>query len=290
MSKQPTVAITGANGFVGATLVNYFAGQGWQVVGLVRDPAKYTPTKNVRWAKYDLAKPLGRDLLKGVTYLVHTAYLKHDSQHTNAFEVNVKAAERLVKAAQANKLKKIVFMSSMSAHDQAISVYGKQKLAIEKLITNAGGVSLRAGLIIGNGGIVKQMSEFMKSKHMVPLVGGGTQPLQIISVHDLARVIEQALVRKVTGVFTVAHPTIYTYKTFYQNLAGHLQIKVVFVPVPFYLLLGMMRTIALLHLPLAVSEDSLWGLKALRSAETEADLAKLGVTLYDLPEALQKSA
>jgi len=289
MTKQPTVAITGANGFVGTILVNYFASKGWQVVGLVRDPAKFTPQPNVRYVKYDLAKPIARDAFKGVTYIVHTAYLKHDSQHTDAFDINLTAAKRLVKAAKDNKVKKIVFMSSMSAHDQAISVYGKQKLAIEKLITDAGGVSLRAGLIIGDGGIVKQMSEFMKSKHMVPLVGGGKQPLQIISVHDLARVIEQALVRKATGVFTVAHPTVYTYRSFYQNLANHLQIKVVFVPVPFYLLLGMMRTIALLRLPLAVSEDSLWGLKALCSTETEADLAKLGVTLYDLPQALQKS-
>jgi len=62
----------------------------------------------------------------------------------------------------------------MSAHDGAESVYGRQKLAIEQLFNTKKDISLRGGLIIGNGGIVKEMVMFMRSKHLVPLIGGAS--------------------------------------------------------------------------------------------------------------------
>jgi nucleoside-diphosphate-sugar epimerase len=32
MTKKPTIAITGANGFLGSALVDHFVKDGWQVV------------------------------------------------------------------------------------------------------------------------------------------------------------------------------------------------------------------------------------------------------------------
>ncbi|HEY8999560.1 MAG TPA: NAD-dependent epimerase/dehydratase family protein [Candidatus Saccharimonadales bacterium] len=287
MSKeQPTVAITGANGFVGGELVRYFTDKGWRVVALVRKPKDFKETKLISYRAYDLTKPVASDLLKGVDYLVHTAFIKYDRKHPEALKMNVKAAEDLLANAKKHNVKKSVFMSSMSAHDEAVSIYGKQKLAVEDVFAGPNGVSLRSGLILGNGGIVKQMAGFIKSKHVVPLVDGGKQPLQVIGVYDLARVIDAAFAPKINGTFTVAHPQVYSYRQFYQALGKRLDTKVFFVPVPFGLLLGAMRTVSALHLPLAVNEDNLWGLKKLRAAETEKDLKKLGVALDDLEKVL----
>lgn len=286
---SPTVIITGANGFVGSTLVDYFAGKGWKVVGLVRGAAGKKPRPNVRYEEYDLTKPVDDAIFAGATYLVHAAYIKYDGKHPHALEQNVQAASNLLLAAREHHLKKTVFMSSMSSHENAISIYGKQKLATEKLFHTKNDVILRCGLILGNGGLVKQMADFMASKHMVPLIGGGKQPLQIISVHDLARTIEQALTGKAHGIFTVAHPRVYTYKSFYRALADHLRIKVFFVPVPFSVLYGVMKMASVLPLPLSVSTDNLLGLKKLRSVDTSSDLKKIGVDLSDLAEALQMS-
>lgn len=286
--NQPTVIITGASGFVGSVLVRYFGQKGWQVIGLVRNPKRFTAKGSIRYVEYDLEKPFDDSFFKGATYLVHTAYIKYDRDHPDALKRNVEAAKRLLAAARKYKLAKTVFISSMSAHEEAVSVYGRQKLAIEQLFDTPSDVALRSGLIIGRGGIVQQMSQFMRSKHLVPLIGGGKQPLQIIAVGDLARVVEQALIHKeVSGVLTVANPRVYTYKSFYQTLARHLRTKVLFVPVPFYVLLGAMRTISLLPLPLSVNEDNLWGLKKLRSADTAKDLAVLGIEVDELEAALK---
>lgn len=288
-SKQPTLFITGAGGFVGQQLVDYFADKGWNVVGLVRDPKKYKKTpKNVRYEQFDLTKPFDNKLFKGVDYLVHTAYIKADRNNPDAFNANLEGTKAMLTAARRNGVRKSLFMSSMSAHNQAKSVYGRQKLAIEELFNAPNDVILRSGLIVGNGGIVRQMAGFLKTKRMVPLVDGGRQPLQIISVSNLVQVIEKVLESKLHGRFVVAHPKVYEYKELYKAMGDQLGVKLLFVPVPFIALLGVMRTIAFLRLPLAVNEDNLWGLKMLRSADNAADIKKIGVKLDTLQEALAR--
>lgn len=285
-NSPPIVIITGASGFVGTELIKHFNQRGWQVRALVRNARSYAPRDQVTYHEYDLNAPLDETAFRGADYLVHTAYMKYDRRHSDAFQVNLRAAKRLIKAADKHGLKKSVFMSSMSAHGGAESVYGKQKLAIEKVFTGPRAVSLRSGLIMGDGGIVKQMAGFMRSKHMVPLIGGGKQPLQVIGVYDLARVIEAALTTRVSGVLTVATPEVYSYKDFYRALAKRLGIKVLFVPVPFWALMTVLKTVAFLPLPLSVSTDNALGLKHLRSADTAPDLKRLNIELDNLEQIL----
>jgi len=283
-SAHPTIAITGANGFLGTALVDHFAKKGWQVKGLIMSPQPNT--KNVSYVTYELTKPLDPKLLKNVDYLVHTAYIKQDRQHPDAYELNVKAAKELVAAAKKQGLKKCLFMSSMSAHEGAISTYGKQKLEIEKIFSNPNCVSIRSGLIIGNGGLAKQTVDFMRSKHVVPLVDGGKQPLQIISIDDLVIVIDKLLKNKLSGILTVANPTVYSYKEFYQTISKKLNLKVIYVPIPFFLLINLIRLINLLPIPMVVNPDNALGLKALRSVDTRPDLKKIGIKLQSLNSSL----
>jgi nucleoside-diphosphate-sugar epimerase len=287
MASKPTVAITGASGFVGSALIEYFANKGWHVVGLVRRPSD-SSNKNITYRSYDITEPLGKNTLSGVDYVVHTAYIKYGRKHPDAMELNIAGAKNLLISCKKQGVKKSLFMSTMSAHDNATSVYGRQKLAIEKLFVDAGGVALRSGLILGDGGIVADMAQFMRSKHIVPVIGGGRQPLQTIAIYDLARVIEAALTKDATGLFTVATPQVYTYKAFYQALAHSLQIKVAFIPVPYYALLGAFNVAAALRLPLNLGADNLRGLKQLRSADTAESLKRLGVKIDDLETALRK--
>jgi nucleoside-diphosphate-sugar epimerase len=287
-SEIPTVFITGASGFVGSRLVKFFATRGWNVVGLVRDPGRCEARKNVRYIAYDLYGPLDETIFEGIDYLVHTAYVKFDHAHKDALEANVNGAERLLAAARKYHVKKSVFISSMSAHDDAISVYGRQKLAIEALLNAPNDVILRCGLIIGDGGIVRHMAGFLKSKRVVPLVDGGRQPLQIVGIHDLLEVIERVLERDLHGRFVVANPEVYAYKELYKSMGEQLGVKPLFVPVPFFVLLAAMRAIAFLRLPLAVNEDNLLGLKKLRAVDSAADIKELDLELDTLREALAR--
>lgn len=290
MAKRPTVVITGANGFLGSALVRHFANLGWKVTALVRNPSKQNRHPGVRYVAYDLTGKLDESVFKGADYVIHTAYIKADSRHLNAMEVNVDAAQQLLAASRKYKLKKNLFMSSMSAHEAAESVYGRQKLAIERIFNSNKDVNIRSGLIVGKGGIVSQMAAFMRSKRLVPLVGGGQQPLQITGVYDLVRVIERLLVTpRLHGTFTIATPQVYTYKEFYEAIASQLGIRIFFVPMPLSLLVAVLRLVGWLRLPLAISTDNVLGLKMLRSTDTSGDLKRIGITLDPLEIALKKS-
>jgi len=287
-SKQKTVIITGANGFLGTQLVQAFRQDRWQVIALVRNAEKYQAPGS-RYVEYDLSKPFHTKAFDGADYLVHTAYVKNDKKHPNAYKVNLEGAKRLLKASRQYGIEKNIFMSSMSAHSGAESVYGKQKLAIEKVFTGKDCAVIRSGLIMGNGGLVRQMTDFMKSKHVVPLIGGGKQPLQIIGVYDMVRVIKNILTMRKSGTFTVATPQVYTYKSFYQALIKRLGITVIFIPVPIELLMAMVKITTMLHLPISINEDNVLGLKRLRSAKTSDDLRALNIELDDLETVLLKS-
>lgn len=279
------IAITGAGGFLGRRLVDYFAGRGWQVVALVRNPDQHKSSDKVKYVSYDMRKPVYSKSLQGVDCLVHAAYVRRE-RGKNAFGENIEGAKRLLEAAKAAGVKQRVFISSMSAHPGAVSIYGRQKLAIEKLFSSEADLNLRPGLIIGNGGIVRAMADFMKSKHLVPLPGGGRQPLQTVSVDDLGPVIERALERDLGGTLTIAHPHVYTYREFYARLAQRLGVRVFFLPLPLTALLAIVRLAGLLRIPAGINADNVLGLKKLRSVDTAPDLRKLDLELKDLDTSL----
>jgi nucleoside-diphosphate-sugar epimerase len=287
--KPKTIIITGASGFLGSELVNHFKKKGWSVTALVRNAQKYK-LSGVKYVEYDLAKPFDASVFAGADYLVHAAYVKYDNKHPDALNINVEGAKQLLKASRQHKLTRNIFISSMSAHSGAESTYGRQKLAVEKLFKGSDCTIIRSGLIMGDGGIVKQMTGFMKSKHAAPLIGGGKQPLQVIAVYDLVRVVDAILTKNLPGAFTIATPEVYTYKTFYKSLSNRLGTVVVFVPVPLSMLMGVTKLTAALHLPMAINEDNVLGLKNLRSAKTADDLAILGIELDNLEQILSKSS
>jgi nucleoside-diphosphate-sugar epimerase len=284
---MPTVAITGATGFLGSALTNLFLKKDWNVVSLTRKPSTIKNSR-LSFRPYDIEKPLDSHALKNVDYVIHAAYVKQ-GQNKNALDLNIVGAKNLIAAVKKSGVEHVVFISSMSAHEDAISVYGKQKLAIEKLFAKLPHATVvRPGLIVGNGGIVRDMSQFMKTKHLVPLVDGGKQPLQVIAIDDLAASLYAILDKSLTGRFIVATPEVYTYKSFYRGLANHLKTPVLFVPVPYSLLSAAFKVLQLMHISMDIGGDNLKGLKKLTSMPSAKDMKKIGVVPAGLEESLSR--
>ena len=72
---NPTIIITGSNGFIGESLVNYFFTKGWSVKALVHS----MPTNKlvgVEYILYSLEEKPNEKIFESVNYLVHGAFLK----------------------------------------------------------------------------------------------------------------------------------------------------------------------------------------------------------------------
>ena len=281
MSEKRKIIITGAAGFIGSAVLRHFRDKGWNVIAFVQSmPGK--PENEVVYVKYDLAAVPDEGAFENCDGLVHCAYLKND------LETNVSGTKRLLELSRKHGVRKNIFISSFSAHPDAISKYGKQKLELEKIFSTERDCVLRAGVVLGNGGgLFGQMKEHVMKGKRIPLIDGGKQPLQIVDVNDLVMVIDKVIENDVHGVFTIARPEPLTYKEFFLALGRRFNKKVKFISVPFFLVNWGLAFCESMGLKLPVNRENVLGLKFIRLRETQTDLDKLGVKLKSFEASLE---
>src|ERR1044072_666480 len=114
--------LTGATGLVGSALLRRLTAQREPVRCLVRDPKRLGAERvRVQIALGDLADPPSfRNALRGVTTVVHLAAAIRDQPRGSSEELNGIATWRMVQAAEAAGVTRLVFFSALgaSAHDR----------------------------------------------------------------------------------------------------------------------------------------------------------------------------
>ncbi len=202
-------------------------------------------------------------LLEGVGALVHAAYVRASASRLS-YDVNVRGSTLLVDAAREAGVQRVVFLSSVSAAPGALSVYGRQKHALETLFVERKFCALRPGLVIGPGGLFASMAEHVRARRLIPLIDGGMQPLQTVFIDDLVQAVESALATRTQGVFSVVSDPVLTYRRFCEHLAQQMSRPARFVNVPYRLADSILTVAAVLRLPLSIDRESLRGLRAMR--------------------------
>lgn len=279
-----TVAITGANGMVGSLLTRHFLNLGWKVHTLQRRESTVAHERLQRFAYALPAKP-SPESLDGVNVLVHGAVRLYDVKHHDADRVNLEGARNVL--AQCRRVGvPAIFLSSLSAHPEALSHYGRSKLAIESLCDPDRDLILRPGLVLATGGVLTEVVNIVRKLRVVPVVGGGAQPLQTILGSDLCRAVETAIRRKFTGALTVATPEGDTMLDLYRTIAAELGLRRWFVPVRLSFVHRIIRIAEALSLPVGVSSESFLGVKRMIAWPTAADTDRLGFQLTSLREAI----
>ena len=281
--KKMKIAITGATGFVGGELVRYFTAAGHEVIKLQR---RSVIASDERF--YDVRSADSIPDLTGVDAVIHAAFLKYDKKNLpDSSEFNISGALALEKAChQAGA--KFVFLSTMSAHSEAISHYGKHKYDIEQQLDKKSDLIFKLGLVVGRKGLFDTIKTAISKGAFIPLVGSGSQPIQTIAVTDVCRIIEHSLQKGMTGIYCIGTEKVYTLRDLYGAIAARLGKMPVFVSVPYGVVSLALSTIETLRIPFNVSQENLLGLKQLKAFDTKGDLDKLGVTIMDMDETLDK--
>lgn len=278
------IAITGANGFIGGRLADYFLALGHEVLLLQRMQPEHIPA-GASYAAYDLNTPQDLPSLKNVDALIHTAYMPFSSSN-GATEKNLKGTLALYNLCIDQKIY-FVFLSSMSAHQNALSEYGKHKFVLQQRLDHSKCLILRLGLVIGSKGLFSRLSKSLSKSPFMFLAGGGLQPIQPVYIDDVVEVIAESLSIKRTGIYTLAEARVYTMKELFLAIAEKAGKKPIFIDVPYWIIGAGISMVELLHLHFPVSKENLLGLKQLEPSTTQADLDKLGVNPVSLREALR---
>ena len=211
MNKQAIkkVLITGANGFIGGTLMRYYQNQGQDVMGvdLVGNGADIL--------EGDISQPdTISNLLQECDVIIHTAALVSNAmQDSDMWRVNVLATRNLINAAKEHKVRRFVQISSVVAYGNSAEgeldenqpvhadggSYVLTKLASEHVVLSEQAnddieiVILRPGDAYGPGSrpwIITPLEAIAKNQFMLPEKGEGF--FRPIYIDDLVRGIAMA--------------------------------------------------------------------------------------------------
>jgi nucleoside-diphosphate-sugar epimerase len=236
-------AITGADGYVGSRISE--------------ELAKHGKVIQLGSAQFSLGQRGLGSMLKGADVLIHCAY-DFTLQSWNEIErVNVQGSLALFAAARRAGVKRIIFISSMSAFDGCRSNYGRAKLAIERSARkyHPQVVIVRPGLVYDErpGGVVGSMRKLARLP-LVPLIGG-KQQLYYCHSADLAK----AIYKLSKGA---AQKPVYAACSKQHSFGEALRILVParYVPVPAGIAYVGLRMAEIMHIPLGLRSDSLVGL------------------------------
>jgi NADH dehydrogenase len=271
-TSTKTILISGANGFIGRALLDYFAAQGHRVIGLVRQSSAAFESR-----VFDLReKTIPANLFDNVDVFIHAAYVKQTGKE-DTYSINVAGSLGLFDAAAKAGVKQIIFISSLAAHAAALSVYGRQKFAIEQQVVARDYTVIRPGLVLGHGGLFASLSAHLEKSNKIPLVGGGDQPLQTVHISDLVHAVGAAVERNSKGVFTIAETPAISYRRFYELLCAQKKRKPFFITVPYWMMKTAIAVANSIGIKLPVNRDNVLGLQAMRFDDPQQSLDALGI-------------
>ena len=188
MSAAPVVAITGGTGFVGQAVLDAAERQETKLRALARNVPDDRP--QVEWVAGSLSDEASlAQLVEGAEALVHIAGLTNTPDPAEFEVANVTGTANLIAAAKDAKVKRFVFVSSLSAREPHLSRYGASKAAAEELVKASGldWTIIRPPGVYGPRDI-DYLDMFKAAKMgIVPLPPGGASSM--IHVDDLAQLL-----------------------------------------------------------------------------------------------------
>lgn len=292
MNRTKTVLVTGASGFLGTRLCDYFRGKGFSVRGLVRNTTAY-PFREPGIALFrgDLPDSIDAGAFDGADIVVHCAYTTRFTTREEAHRVNHDGSARVYELSRKAGARHFVFVSSIGAHAQAESYYGRSKFELEKMFDPTSDLIIRPGFIIGPGsrGNFNTMKETLRNSRVVPIFDGGRQILQTVHIDDLCRAIDLATEKGLTGVLVVAEPEGLEMRDFLKLLAESMGRRCTLVSLPMGPFLALLRVLERLRLPFPITSENLLGLKQLRHMPSRQDLEKIGIRVKTARESLAAS-
>jgi nucleoside-diphosphate-sugar epimerase len=282
---KPVIGITGATGFIGSSLSKFLIRNNYQVIQFVRTEPLENNTDSIR--KYELRESPSEVLFKNIDILIHCAFIRAENDK-QAGKWNYTGTKCLIESCKKQGVKKIVFFSSVSAHEKATSAYGINKLAVHELLDLQADVILQCSLVVGNGGLFHTLLKHASSKKYIPLIGSGRQIMQVIAIDDVLALILQIVKENKHGKFVVANHEQLTYRQVFELIANIYRTKIHFVPLPVWILKSLVSLGNLLRLHLPVSRENILGLQSMKYQQPFSGLDAPIQPLLDLKEKLKQ--
>ena len=256
-----TIAIIGANGFLGKTTDHYFRKVGWRTVGFTRDPKAHTAcTKQVPWTSGSPEK-IARHL-EGVDAVINLAGRSVDCRYNrkNKAEIlnsRLESTRTIEKAIECCQMPPRIWLNASSAtiyeeafenpqteksgtlgHGFSVSICRTWENAFfESKLPNTRKVALRTSLVLGHGrnSVYPRLAQLTRMG-LGGTIGDGEQMVSWIHELDFARALKFLIEdESLEGVFNLAAPAPLTNRAFMRILREKTG-RAIGIPTPRWLL------------------------------------------------------
>lgn len=272
-------AITGTTGYIGGYLSHYLQDRGMQIIELRRTAPGEAHSGNV--LPFALGQTVSQGVFNSVDILIHCAFDFTVNGWEDIKRINVDGTLQLFEAAATAGVKKMLYISTISAFPGCRSFYGKAKFLVEQAGERLGVRSIRPGLVFDNaepGGIVGALKGLMTRTTLIPLIGNGEQILYPCHIDDLAHIMyvlcTSADLTELPHVITAAVQTGLTFREVLLRLASASGKQIHFFPVPYNFALFGLQTLERMGVKSRLRSDSLI---SLLNQDTQVDFSGLNI-------------
>jgi uncharacterized protein YbjT (DUF2867 family) len=204
--KKKPVLVTGAAGMVGIHTCRELTKKGWKIRALIRDPAKAAMALGqlpVEFRVGDVRDATTlRSALSGCGAVIHLAAIAIEKKGDSYRESNTAATERLISAARAEDVQRVIFMSQNGADSRSPYPFLRSKGVAQESVKTSGlkWTILRPSVIFGpEDQFVNVLGRLIRlTPKIFPLPGGGSARFQPIAADDVAKVVRLTLEKKET--------------------------------------------------------------------------------------------
>ena len=232
------IALTGGTGYVGSIIAEGLP-TGAELTRLVRRPSN---AGDIAWSLGGANASLQDELsARSVTDLIHAAWDMATSSRSQAQRICVDGSLDLLRTAKAAGVSRFIFISTISAFDDARSIYGQTKREVETAVLDDGGVVLRLGLVHGNGdgGMFGKIQQSVDAARFVPMIGSGQGLQYLLEAGALQLAVGHALggdLDKVRCPVLLADETPVRFRDLVRRIAHDRGQSPILVPLPWRLL------------------------------------------------------
>jgi len=247
------ILITGVNGFIANNLAKHLYKNNHEVYG--------TSSKDINNSscKETFRLKIGDNLdIKDINFdwVIHCVYDKNLSIKENT-ESTISWAKEL----KSRGIKNQLFISSISAISGNNSEYSLIKQKTEQWFLSNNMNVIRPGLVVGDGGLFKQMIKKVISFPVMPLVNGGNSDVKLIGIKDLIsnvnNILDGTLADKEMNIF---YANKFILKDVLKGISKFYSKKIFFINIPFFIIFNIVKVLEILKINIGVTSQNIKGL------------------------------
>jgi uncharacterized protein YbjT (DUF2867 family) len=259
------IAVTGAFSYTGKYITRRLLARNEEVITLTGHPNRPDPYGGkVKAFPLEFDEASITRSLQGVEVLVNTYWVRFDKKE-NTQPRAVENTRKLVNAAKAAGVRRIVHISITNPSAESHLPYFWGKAANEKAVINSGlGYAiLRPTVLVGDEDIlINNIAYLLRRFPFFLLPGNGSYKLQPVHVEDVADLAVEGVYRSDNYIIDAVGPDIMTFKEMVQRIGGKIGAKRPLIPVPPRLALLAAQFISLFVRDVVLTPEEVDGLMA----------------------------